>query len=213
MILSIPTTSYGSIVFDPPLPPGKEILADKAHPSWVTKVAVLYDTPWWREAGLSGSIESTKGPVISTRENCSEEDGLYAVECFIGGDAGRGWFDLPDEMKGTVVLGQLAEVFGADLGGAEGASIPDPVRMFPKNWDMETKMNEGPVEIVSVGILSGEAGKSKCNPCGNIHFVGAQTARMWRGQMEGAVRSGMRGAQEVIAGLREKRRSRVWARL
>ena len=102
---------------------------------------------------------------------------------------------------------------GKPVVGVEGASIPDPVRTFPRNWDIETNMDDGPVEIMKVGVLSGEVGQSICKPFGNIHFVGAQTASVWRGHMEGAVRSGIRGAKEVIAGLRKERRSRVRARL
>lgn len=35
-------------------------------------------------------------------------------------------------------------------------------------------------------------------PVGRIHFVGTETAFEWKGYMEGAVRSGERGAQEVL---------------
>lgn len=35
-------------------------------------------------------------------------------------------------------------------------------------------------------------------PCGRVHFVGTETAYEWKGYMEGAVRSGERGAQEVL---------------
>lgn len=35
-------------------------------------------------------------------------------------------------------------------------------------------------------------------PTGRIHFVGTETAFEWKGYMEGAVRSGERGAQEVL---------------
>ena len=35
-------------------------------------------------------------------------------------------------------------------------------------------------------------------PSGCVHFVGTETAYEWKGYMEGAVRSGERGAQEVL---------------
>ncbi len=38
-------------------------------------------------------------------------------------------------------------------------------------------------------------------PSGPIHFVGTETAFEWKGYMEGAVRSGERGAQEVLLAL------------
>lgn len=51
------------------------------------------------------------------------------------------------------------------------------------------------------GVLAGEAGKSISEPFGNIHFVGTETSPIWRGYMDGAVRSGVRGGKEVIAAL------------
>jgi len=37
---------------------------------------------------------------------------------------------------------------------------------------------------------------------GNVHFVGVETAGEFKGFMEGAVRSGERGAAEVVDALR-----------
>lgn len=36
---------------------------------------------------------------------------------------------------------------------------------------------------------------------GRIHYVGTETAFEWKGYMEGAVRSGERGAREVLLAL------------
>jgi monoamine oxidase len=36
---------------------------------------------------------------------------------------------------------------------------------------------------------------------GRVHFVGTETAFEWKGYMEGAVRSGERGAKEVLLAL------------
>ncbi len=38
-------------------------------------------------------------------------------------------------------------------------------------------------------------------PIGRIHWTGTETATVWSGYMEGAVRSGERAAQEVLAAL------------
>ena len=35
-------------------------------------------------------------------------------------------------------------------------------------------------------------------PFGRLHFVGTETGFEWKGYMEGAVRSGERGAQEIL---------------
>lgn len=38
-------------------------------------------------------------------------------------------------------------------------------------------------------------------PSGRLHFVGTETAYEWKGYMDGAVRSGERGAQEVLVAM------------
>jgi monoamine oxidase len=42
-------------------------------------------------------------------------------------------------------------------------------------------------------------GRIMTNPCGHIHWAGTETASVWNGYMEGAVRSGERAAKEIMA--------------
>jgi monoamine oxidase len=57
-----------------------------------------------------------------------------------------------------------------------------------------------------------EVGKALREPFEAIHFVGTETSFEWKGYMEGAVRSGERGAAEVIEAL-AKKDSKVLAKL
>ena len=41
-------------------------------------------------------------------------------------------------------------------------------------------------------------------PCGRLHWAGTETATVWAGYMDGAVRSGERVAAEVAAALRDQ---------
>jgi monoamine oxidase len=40
-------------------------------------------------------------------------------------------------------------------------------------------------------------------PVGRIHWAGSETSDVWNGYMDGAVRSGERAAEEVLAALSE----------
>ncbi|EGO54743.1 hypothetical protein NEUTE1DRAFT_104169 [Neurospora tetrasperma FGSC 2508] len=42
------------------------------------------------------------------------------------------------------------------------------------------------------------------DPFRNVHFAGTETAEEWRGFMEGAARSGLRGAKEIIQALKKR---------
>ncbi|KAK7510032.1 uncharacterized protein IWZ02DRAFT_437535 [Phyllosticta citriasiana] len=61
--------------------------------------------------------------------------------------------------------------------------------------------------IMGPGVLT-SVGQALKEPVGNVHFVGTETSDVWRGYMEGAVRSGIGGAEEVIEALQgQKKRS------
>jgi len=68
-----------------------------------------------------------------------------------------------------------------------------------------------PCPVTPPNIMSA-VGKALREPFESIHFVGTETSFEWKGYMEGAVRSGERGAGEVIEQL-TKKDSKVLAKL
>ena len=60
-----------------------------------------------------------------------------------------------------------------------------------------------PCPVAPPNLMS-DVGKALRAPFEAIHFVGTETSFEWKGYMEGAIRSGERGAAEVTAELREK---------
>jgi monoamine oxidase len=47
------------------------------------------------------------------------------------------------------------------------------------------------------GVLTG-FGRALRETCGCIHWAGTETATLWGGSIEGAIRSGERAAEEVM---------------
>lgn len=91
-------------------------------------------------------------------------------------------------------------MFGAAASGGPG-SIPKPIQILEQEWVKEEWIEGAPNPVMALGDL-GEGGLVRITePFMNIHFVGTETADVWRGYMEGAVRSGERGAREVIEAL------------
>ncbi|KAK3380860.1 putative amine oxidase [Podospora didyma] len=184
VILSVPTTLYHMITFEPPLPPPKQVLAQRTFLGHHAKTVLIFSHPWWRDGGLSGVMDSTSpnknhcGPTAFTRDTSCEEDGQYSITCFIVGEHGRLWDALPKKERQKAGFGALQQSF----------------------WSAgkEPWVRGGPMPVMGMDVLDGEAGKALCEPFGDVHFVGAETASVWRGCMDGAVRSGIRGAEEVI---------------
>ena len=50
----------------------------------------------------------------------------------------------------------------------------------------------------SRGCYGGRFGTGVWEPVGRIHWAGTETAEVWNGYMDGAVRSGERAAREVL---------------
>lgn len=100
-------------------------------------------------------------------------------------------------------MAQIAKMFGAAApGGSE--SIPKPVQILEQEWVKEEWIEGAPNPVMALGALS-EGGLVRITePFMSVHFVGTETADVWRGYMEGAVRSGERGANEVIEALGHK---------
>ena len=55
-----------ALEYDPPLPQWRQDVAEKMTPGNVIKAYLVYETPFWRERGLSGQSSSDEGAVRVT---------------------------------------------------------------------------------------------------------------------------------------------------
>lgn len=193
-IVSVPTSLYHKITFQPPLPEKKAILADNTTTGYYTKLVYIFKEPWWQKAGFSGVLDSEKGPIIFTRDTSVPVDDQWAITCFIAGDKGREWSKLPRASRYERAWEQFSGAFG------EYVHVPRPVNVLEMEWTKEAYFLGAPCPITTPGVLS-IVGNEIAAPFGSVHFVGTETSRVWRGYMEGAVQSGQRGGAEVVEAL------------
>ena len=93
-------------------------------------------------------------------------------------------------------------MFGAAAPGGP-PSVPQPVQILEQEWVKEEWIEGAPNPVMALGALSQGALVRITERFMNVHFVGTETADVWRGYMEGAVRSGERGAKGGHRGFRE----------
>ncbi|CAG7564046.1 unnamed protein product [Fusarium equiseti] len=199
VVVSVPTCLYSTIAFDPPLPPSKQMLGDSTTLGYYSKTIFVFEKPWWREAGLSGIIESETGPIYFSRDTCSEEDGQYSITCFVVGDRGREWSKWSSAERKRIVSNQFKRIFSAvDI------KAPEPVNIIVQEWTKQPWIWGAPSPVMMPGTLTSDSGKALRESYGRVHFVGTETSLVWKGYMEGAVRSGVRGAEEVIQAFEEE---------
>ncbi|KXT10212.1 hypothetical protein AC579_442 [Pseudocercospora musae] len=194
VVVSLPTPLYKEITWSPSLPSDKLEMAGSTMLGDYCKSIVFYKTPWWRKHGLTGMSQSARGPFGVTRDSSVDADEHYSLTCFLVGQPAREWRLLSPEERRKAVLAQIQHIFG------KFAQVEEPIHIEEQIWQDEQWSQGCPCPVFGPGGLTKFEATLRA-PTGRIHFVGTETAFEWKGYMEGAVRSGERGAQEVLLAL------------
>ncbi|KAJ5527764.1 flavin-containing amine oxidase [Penicillium frequentans] len=200
VIVSVPTSLYSSINFNPLLPKNKAALSDHAVMGYYSKMIFVFQEPWWQNAGSSGVMECETGPVTFTRDTSVPIDDQWSITCFIVGERGRQWSKLSKAARHVEVWEQFSQAFGQFVD-----KIPEPANVLEMEWAKQAFFLGAPCPVMTPGTLTA-VGTELATPFKNVHFVGTETSQVWRGYMEGAVRSGQRGGAEVVEALSKRRR-------
>jgi monoamine oxidase len=192
---------YPTITFEPVLPPAKQALAESTTLGYYSKMVVVFENPWWQDAGFSGVFTSETGPICFTRDTCSEDDGQYSITGFMVGDIGRRWSKFSMAKRKQQVLDQL---YSALRSVSQTLSIPEPIEVIEKEWTKDPWTMGAPSPVMMPGTMTSEAGEAIRSVFDKVHFIGTETSYVWKGYLDGAVRSGKRGAAEVITALSQR---------
>ncbi len=153
----------------------------------------IYDEPFWRREGLSGQGTSDLGPARVTFDN-SPPDGTPGVLLgFLEGRFARQWATRPSAERREAILAGHARLFGP--------RAAKPVAFVERIWAEEEWTRGCYGCLMTTGGWT-EYGRALREPIGRLHWAGAETATVWNGYMDGAVRSGERAAAEVLAQIR-----------
>lgn len=191
-VVAVPPALTSKIEFDPPLPPARQQLGQRMPMGWLIKTVAVYDEPFWRDDGLSGEAISVTGPATLTFDGSPADGSPGAMVGFVGGADARRFARTPESERREALLRGLERLYGTRARRAE--------RYLEQNWSAEQWSGGGPVGNFPAGAVTAVAPALR-EPCGPIHWAGTETATVWCGYIEGAVRSGERAAAEVLAAL------------
>lgn len=174
-----------NIEFWPDLPAGV-VAVMEATPTWMgeaLKCVAVYDAPFWRDAGRTGSAFSDRGPLAEVHD-ASEPDGPFALWGFVALDAD--WRDMAPADRVPAALEQLVRLFGPAAAG--------PLQYVERDWSSdpntcEDEHRHGPVVDYGHPALGAPLWD------GRLVWAGTETASPGGGHMEGAVRAGQRAAR------------------
>jgi monoamine oxidase len=192
VIVAIPPTLAGRIEYEPILPFERDQLTQRFAQGTLTKVAAVYDKPFWRDAGLTGQAIATGGPVSATFDDSPEDGGIGVVFGFVGGNYARSYNAMSPASRQAAVLAQYETFFGSQAA--------HPTAFLETSWAGEQWTRGCPVGILGPGTLVAYGSQIR-EPVGRLHWAGTETSTYWTGYMDGAVRSGERAAAEALAEL------------
>ncbi len=190
VIMALSPPLCQQIRFDPPLPQGRAALqrAWPAH-SPARKTAMVYSRPFWRDKGLNGSIFDIGGPIIWAYDNSPPRGDIGVINAFVLNAS------LPSD-PGAAKLAQ-AQIYAQALGQEALA----PLSYHDRDWALADPWTLTCVSAIPPGFWTTH-GEALHPACGNLIWSGTETADIWAGYMDGAVRSGHHGALQALNALR-----------
>ena len=176
-----PALLNATVSLQPALPTAYRTLA-AASDTWMgrsIKVAVVYDTPFWREGGQAATLFSGVGPITELHDHSDPSGQGYALKGFLDPATAT---HSPAEREQQVIA-QLVRVYGPAAAAYRSyhdivwrdepftvhanAAVPDP---FPHRH-------------------AGEAALRGVHWDGRLLLAGTESSDVYPGYMEGAVRS------------------------
>jgi monoamine oxidase len=192
VIVTAPPLLAGRIDYEPALPSWREQLTQRTPMGSVVKCQVVYDEPFWRREGLSGQATGD-GPGSRVVFDNSPPDGSPGVLlAFLEGDEARHLGREPLAVRRQAVLDSLVRYFGPKAGG--------PELYLERDWQQE-KWTGGCYGTLFGPNVWTRYGHALRQPIGPIHWAGTETATIWTGYMDGAIRSGADAARAALASL------------
>jgi monoamine oxidase len=188
-VVTVPPALALEIAFDPVLPDDRLALYRGAVAGPESKTLVVYDEPFWRDAGFSGQT-SEPGSVSEVTLDASPISGRPGViaSFTFGAVAARADALEPAERRRAVL-----EKLTARLGPRAGT----PAEFIETPWWKEEWTRGCSMAHFPPGLLT-RHGHLLREPFGRVHWAGTETSTTSHGAIDGAVRSGERAAAEVL---------------
>ncbi|TXH05946.1 MAG: FAD-dependent oxidoreductase [Nevskiaceae bacterium] len=178
------------IQFEPALPPARAAL----HRAWPAhspgrKTATVYKRPFWRDKGLNGHIFQINGELLWAYDNSPPGGEIGVINAFLANAR------VPSEPKAANEV--LTKIYAQAL----GHEALTPVSFHEHDWAFADPWTITCVSAIPAGFWP-KHGEALRPPCGKLIWSGTETAEIWAGYMDGAVRSGHQAALQALNVLR-----------
>ena len=192
VIVAVPPVLYTRISFDPPLPRRQQMMHQHLSMGFVIKVHAVYETPFWREDGLSGTAFSPYELSHEAYDNTNFGDPRGTLVGFVSDEAADDVFTVSAEERKQRILTSLSHYFGE--------KALTPVVYYESDWGTEEWTRGAYAASFDLGGLA-RFGADLRTPVGPIFFSCSDLAGKGYQHVDGAIRMGRETAAEIVAGL------------
>lgn len=191
MLLStLPPKLFSDTVSVEPALPSSFMQAASLTQTWMAdsiKIGFRYKRPFWRSAGLSGTIMSNVGPVTEMYDHSVYDDSSYALKGFMAG----AYYSVSAGRRREAALNQLRKFYGEQSSNplltVEKVWRNDPFTFSEYSDNVIPHQNNG-LDLFQKSYLEG-----------SLWFAGAETSAISPGYMDGAVNSAKQVVKKIVA--------------
>ncbi|MEV8023937.1 NAD(P)/FAD-dependent oxidoreductase [Microbacterium sp. NPDC080220] len=189
-ILALAPVLYHRISFEPPMPRLQHQMHQHLSMGFVIKVHAVYETPFWREKGLSGTAFSPYEICHEAYDNTNHEDPRGTLVGFVSDRNADDMFRLSAEERKERILESLSHYYGPEA--------KDPVVYYESDWGTEEWTRGAYAASFDMGGLH-RYGADVRTPVGPIHFACSDIAGAGYQHVDGAIRMGRLAARNILA--------------
>jgi len=190
VIVTIPPRIATRISFSPELPDVLTQEMNNTH-TWMSnaiKVGMTFESPFWRELNLSGTIIGQVGAVTELYDHSDEEHQNYALMGFVN----EGLRDVPSEERKKRIVDYISKYLGEE--------IMDYLTYEEKDWSQDRHTSCETIKSVYMSPSYGNPIFKETYFDNRLIFSGAETSPVYGGYMDGAIYSGIFAAKKVLVG-------------
>lgn len=189
VIVAVPPTAVTRIRFVPPLPTIQRETRQHQSFGQVIKVHATYETPFWREAGLSGTAFSPYLVVHEAYDNTNHGDDRGTLVGFVSDLQADEVLRLDADDRRDTILASLARYFGPQA--------QQPLTYFESDWTSEELGSGAYGASFDLGGMT-RFGPRLREPAGPIQIGSSDVAGLGFQHVDGALRVGAELAANIL---------------
>ncbi len=188
-VLALAPTLYHRISFVPAMPRLQHQMHQHLSMGFVIKVHAVYDRPFWREDGLSGTAFSPYELSHEAYDNTNHGDERGTLVGFVSDQHADDLFRLSAAERKERILESLSHYYGPEA--------KNPVVYYESDWGTEEWTRGAYAASFDLGGLH-RYGADLRTPVGPIHFACSDLAGAGYQHVDGAIRMGRLVAGRII---------------